>query len=108
VANSAKHLKYHNAFIGSVGVSEEIHEHALSKLGHGGSGNWLTEARLHVPGSISSSDTRRDSSSRSTRFHSKNRCQFAVSEPTRLSVPFEVMSKRAEPEPRRYFHFVVC
>jgi hypothetical protein len=39
-----------------------------------------------------SSDTRRGSSSRSMRFHSKNRPQSAVSEPTRLSVPFEAMS----------------
>jgi len=36
--------------------------------------------------------TRRASSSRSMRFHSKNRSQSAVSEPTRLSVPFEAMS----------------
>ena len=43
--------------------------------------------RSQVPRSITSSDTRRGSSSRSTRFHSKNRSQSAVSEPTRLSVP---------------------
>ncbi|MGC2580134.1 MAG: hypothetical protein WA376_21390, partial [Terrimicrobiaceae bacterium] len=49
-------------------------------------------ARSHVPRSITSSDTRRGSSSRSMRFHSKNRSQSAVSEPTRLSVPFEAMS----------------
>ena len=49
-------------------------------------------ARSHVPRIITSSDTRRGSSSRSMRFHSKNRSQSAVSEPTRLSVPFEAMS----------------
>ena len=48
--------------------------------------------RSHVPRNITSSDTRRGSSSRSMRFHSKNRSQSAVSEPTRLSVPFEAMS----------------
>ena len=37
-------------------------------------------------------DTRRGSSSRSMRFHSKKRSQSAVSEPTRLSVPFEAIS----------------
>ena len=46
----------------------------------------------HRPRSMTSSDTRRGSSSRSMRFHSKNRSQSAVSEPTRLSVPFEAMS----------------
>src|SRR4030067_50833 len=45
------------------------------------------------PRSITSSDTRRGSSSLSTRFHSKNRSQSAVSEPTRLSVPLEAISK---------------
>ena len=39
-------------------------------------------ARAHVPRSITSSDTRRGSSSRSMRFHSTHRSQFAVSEPT--------------------------
>ena len=48
--------------------------------------------RAHVPRNITSSATRRGSSSRSMRFHSKNRSQSAVSEPTRLSVPFESMS----------------
>ena len=48
-----------------------------------------SRTRSHVPRSITSSDTRRGSSSRSMRFHSKNRSQSAVSEPTRLSVPFE-------------------
>jgi uncharacterized protein YqjF (DUF2071 family) len=43
------------------------------------------------PRSITSRDTRRGSSSRATRFHSKYRSQFAVSEPTRLSVPLLAM-----------------
>ena len=51
-----------------------------------------SRALSHVPRIITSSDTRRGSSSRSMRFHSKNRSQSAVSEPTRLSVPFEAMS----------------
>jgi hypothetical protein len=51
-----------------------------------------SRVRSQVPRSITSSDTRRGSSSRSMRFHSKNRSQSAVSEPMRLSVPFEAMS----------------
>jgi hypothetical protein len=51
-----------------------------------------SRARSHVPRIITSSDTRRGSSSRLMRFHSKNRPQSAVSEPTRPSVPFEAMS----------------
>ena len=51
-----------------------------------------SRARSQVPRSITSSDTRRGSSSRSIRFHSKKRSQSAVSEPTRLSVPLEAMS----------------
>jgi hypothetical protein len=51
-------------------------------------------AIAHVPRSITSSDTRRGSSSRSMRFHSKNlavrkHLPIRVSEPTRLSVSFE-------------------
>ncbi len=46
----------------------------------------------HVPRIITSSETRRGSSSRSIRFHSKHRSQSAVIEPTRLSVPFDAMS----------------
>jgi hypothetical protein len=51
-----------------------------------------SRVRSQVPRSITSSDTRRGSSSRSTRFHSKKRSQSAVSEPTRLSVPLLPMS----------------
>ena len=51
-----------------------------------------SRAGSQVPRSITSSDTRRGSSSRSMRFHSKNRSQSAVREPTRLSVPLEAMS----------------
>ena len=46
-----------------------------------------SRAGWQVPRSITSSDTRRGSSSRSMRFHSTQRSQSAVSEPTRLSVP---------------------
>ena len=41
------------------------------------------------------------------RFHSKNRSQSAVSEPTRLSVPFEAMSSALIPEQRRNLLLVV-
>ncbi len=41
------------------------------------------------------------------RFHSKNRSQSAVSEPTRLSVPFEAIEQRVEPEERRNLALVV-
>ena len=41
---------------------------------------------------MTSNDTRRGSSSRSIRFHSVNRSQSAVSEPTRLSLPFDAIS----------------
>ena len=50
-----------------------------------------SRAGAQVPRSITSSDTRRGSSSRSMRFHSKNRSQSAVIVPTRLSVPFEAI-----------------
>ena len=54
----------------------------------------IEQSRLsQVPRIITSSDTRRGSSSLSMRFHSKKRSQSAVSEPTRLSVPFDAMSK---------------
>jgi len=58
-ANSAEHPKCHNAFIGFAGISQEIHEHAPIKLGHGGSEDWHAEAQSHVPRSITSGDTRR-------------------------------------------------
>lgn len=45
-----------------------------------------------TPRSVTSNDTRRRSSSRSTRFHSENRSHSAVSVPTRLSVPFDAIS----------------
>ncbi len=51
-----------------------------------------SRALSQVPRSMTSSDTRRGSSSRSTRFHSKNRSQSAVREPTRLSVPLLAIS----------------
>jgi len=70
-ANSAEHPKCHNAFISFAGISEEINEHAPIKLGHDGSEDCHAEARSHVPRSITSSDTRHDSSSCSMRFHSK-------------------------------------
>src|SRR3546814_18930257 len=44
-----------------------------------------------VPRSITSSDTRRGSSSRALRFHSKKRPYCAVSDPTRLSLPLLAM-----------------
>ena len=63
--------------------------------------------RSQVPRSITSSDTRRGSSSRSMRFHSKKRSQSAVSEPTRLSVPLRGDEQRVEPEQRRDLLLVV-
>ena len=53
------------------------------------------------PRIITSNDTRRGSSSRSIRFHSVNRSQSAVSEPTRLSLPLDAIIKRVVPEQRR-------
>lgn len=58
-------------FISFASISAETHEQALSKLRHGGSEECHTEARSHVLRSITSSDTRRGSSSRSMRIHSK-------------------------------------
>jgi hypothetical protein len=52
-----------------------------------------SRAGAQVPRSITSNDTRRGSSSFSTRFHSKNRSQSAVIVPTRLCVPFEAIRK---------------
>ena len=51
-----------------------------------------SRAGSHTPRNSTSSDTRRGSSSRSMRFHSKKRSQSAVSEPTRLSVPLLAIS----------------
>ena len=50
-----------------------------------------SRAGSHSPRSITSSDTRRGSSSLSIRFHSVNRSQSAVSDPTRLSLPFDAI-----------------
>ena len=46
-----------------------------------------SRAGWQVPRSITSRDTRLGSFSRSMRFHSTQRSQSAVSEPTRLSLP---------------------
>ena len=75
-------------------LSDDLHQPGLVLGEEGEVLDHVEQARgSQVPRSITSSDTRRGSSSRSMRFHSKKRSQSAVSEPTRLSVPFEAMRR---------------